>query len=127
MLCILTIGNTQADVDRLVTGFAAIAATAPGRTAALDDALAGDLLAVLPELVLTPRDAFFAANDTVDTDAAIGRICAEAITPYPPGIPVIMPGELLSAEVIALLRAAQAAGTPISAADPQLRTVKVVR
>lgn len=127
VLCILTIGNTQADVDRLVTGFAAIAATAPGRTAALDDALAGDLLAVLPELVLTPRDAFFAANDTVATDAAIGRICAEAITPYPPGIPVIMPGELLSAEVIALLRAAQAAGTPISAADPQLQTVKVVR
>jgi len=126
VLCILTIGNTQADVDRLVAGFAAIAAKAPGRPARSDDALARDLLAALPEIVLTPRDAFFAANEAVSLDAAIGRVAAEAITPYPPGIPAIMPGERLTAGIVALLRAALDNGTPVSAADPQLKTVKVV-
>src|SRR5580692_1526300 len=48
---------------------------------------------VLPQTVLSPREAFFAANETVTAQAAIGRVSAELVAPYPPGIPVLAPGE----------------------------------
>ncbi len=56
-----------------------------------------------------------------------GRIAAEAITPYPPGIPLVMPGERLSEDVLRLLVALRDGGNPISASDPTLGYVKVVR
>jgi arginine/lysine/ornithine decarboxylase len=89
--------------------------------------LIGDLLAVRPETVLTPREAFFAADEAVSLQAAAGRIAAEAITPYPPGIPLVMPGERLDADVIDLLLALRNAGNPISASDPTMEQVLVVR
>ncbi|GAS92769.1 aminotransferase class I/II-fold pyridoxal phosphate-dependent enzyme [Mycolicibacterium brisbanense] len=128
VLCISTIGNTDADMDRLVAGFAEVADWA-GRadTVSAGDTLTTDLLALRGPTVLTPREAFFAQTDTVALTEATGLIAAEAITPYPPGIPLVMPGERLTAEVIDLLRALRDAGNPISASDPKLGAVKVVR
>src|SRR6185312_1851639 len=50
---------------------------------------------------------FFAPNETVGADAAVGRISAELVAPYPPGVPVLAPGEIITAEALAALRAAQ--------------------
>jgi arginine/lysine/ornithine decarboxylase len=88
--------------------------------------LVADLLAVRPESVLTPREAFFAHEESVALARASGRIAAEAITPYPPGIPLVMPGERFDDDVLALLIALRAAGNPISASDPTMGFVKVV-
>lgn len=126
VLCIATIGNTDADMDRLVVGFQDIARRfGPG--SGRPGGLTADLLAVRPEAVLTPRAAFFAADEMVGLAAAVGRVAAEPITPYPPGIPLVMPGELLDPEVVELLSALRTAGNPISASDPTLDRVKVVR
>jgi arginine/lysine/ornithine decarboxylase len=128
ILCILTLGNTDSDVDRLVAAMKEIAGRARiKRPNAVDSAMVRDLLAHPPQIVLTPRDAYFAPEETVPFTQAAGRIAAEAITPYPPGIPVIMPGERLTPDVTALLGALLKTGTPISASDPQLNTIKVVR
>lgn len=127
VLCISTIGNTEADMDRLAEGFAEVAAWAGTATAGHDDGLIADLLAHRAETVLTPREAFFAETDTVPLARATDRIAAEAVTPYPPGIPLVMPGERLTADVITLLLALRAAGNPISASDPSLEVVTVVR
>ena len=82
---------------------------------------------VVPETVLSPREAFFAPNETVAADAAIGRISAELIAPYPPGVPVLAPGELISADAIASLREVKADGGRIAyAADPSLATFQVI-
>jgi len=62
------------------------------------------------EPVMRPRDAFFAAKETVRADQAAGRTCAEQITPYPPGIPVIIPGERITAELLDYLRSGPGAG-----------------
>jgi arginine decarboxylase len=126
ILCITTIGNTDDDMDRLVTGFDEVATHAGLRRGGAQTALAVDLLAVRPETVLTPREAFFAAEDSVPLAQAVGRVAAEAITPYPPGIPLVMPGERLGDDVVELLKALREAGNPISAADPSLDFVKVV-
>lgn len=127
VLCITTIGNTEADVDRLVAGFGEVAQWAGSRPEGNRAPLVADLLAVRPEVVLTPRDAFFASAETVSLSEAAGRISAEAITPYPPGIPLVMPGERLDGDVLGLLTALRDGGNPISASDPTLASVTVVR
>jgi lysine decarboxylase len=83
--------------------------------------------AVEPELVMSPREAFFAPHRAVTADDAIGRVSAELVAPYPPGIPVLAPGERVTAESVAMLVAARADGVRIAyAADPTLATLRVV-
>jgi arginine decarboxylase len=82
---------------------------------------------VVPETVLSPREAFFAGNETVPAGQAAGRISAELIAPYPPGVPVLAPGELITAEAIESLREVKADGGRIAyAADPTLATFQVI-
>jgi len=82
---------------------------------------------VRPQTVLAPREAFFARNETVAVAAAIGRISAELVAPYPPGVPVLALGELITAEALAALREVAADGGRIAyAADPTLDTFQVV-
>ena len=82
---------------------------------------------VVPETVLSPREAFFAGHETVPARQAAGRVSAELIAPYPPGVPVLAPGELISAEAIESLREVKADGGRIAyAADPTLETFQVV-
>jgi arginine/lysine/ornithine decarboxylase len=110
----------------LVAGFTEVASHAGQKSEDAGPGLIGDLLAVRPETVLTPREAFFAADEAVPLQAATGRIAAEAITPYPPGIPLVMPGERLDTDVIELLLALRDKGNPISASDPTMELVLVV-
>jgi arginine decarboxylase len=127
VLCITTIGTSDTDIERLVAGFEDVAAHAGTRPGADDGALITDMLALRAEAVLTPREAFFAPEQAVSLTRATGRVAAEAITPYPPGIPLVMPGERLTADVVGLLAALRDGDNPVSASDPGLGTVKVVR
>jgi arginine decarboxylase len=82
---------------------------------------------VVPQTVLSPREAFFARNQTVAAPAAVGRISAELIAPYPPGVPVLAPGERVTREALDALREVQADGGRIAyAADPALATLQVI-
>lgn len=82
---------------------------------------------VEPVARLTPREAFFAPHETVDADRAVGRVSAELIAPYPPGVPVLAPGEVITAEAVAALRETRDDGGRIAyAADPSLETFQVV-
>lgn len=79
------------------------------------------------ETVIVPRDAFFGAAEMVPADKAAGRIAAEQITPYPPGIPAVVPGEELNDAVIDYLRSGAAAGMNLpDASDPQAQHFRVV-
>jgi lysine decarboxylase len=81
---------------------------------------------VEPVTALPPRQAYFAESDTVGIDEALGRISAELIAPYPPGIPVLAPGERITADTLAALEHAASAGVRIAyAADPTLATLRV--
>lgn len=79
------------------------------------------------ELAMRPRDAYFSRVEQVPAHEAAGRICAEMISPYPPGIPVIAPGERITAPVMDYLASGAAAGFLIpDATDPTMQTVRVV-
>ncbi|MFI0369179.1 aminotransferase class I/II-fold pyridoxal phosphate-dependent enzyme [Actinomadura sp. 1N219] len=78
------------------------------------------------ELAVLPRDAFFGPAEQVSADEAAGRICAEMLTPYPPGIPVVLPGERITAPVMDYLRSGVDAGMVVpDAADSSVKTVRV--
>ena len=82
---------------------------------------------VVPEMALPPREAFFSPNETLAATAAVGRVSAELVAPYPPGVPVLAPGEVITAAALDALRAAQADGGRIAyAADPTLATLQVI-
>jgi arginine decarboxylase len=82
---------------------------------------------VQPQVIMPPREAFFAPNETVPAAAAIGRVSAELVAPYPPGVPVLAPGELITGAALAALREVAADGGRIAyAADPTLATFQVI-
>jgi lysine decarboxylase len=92
----------------------------------------GPALARLPatlehETVVPIRDAFLGAGETVAVDDAIGRISCESIAGYPPGVPTLLPGERITAEVVAYLRDLTVAGARLhGAADPTFETIRVL-
>jgi len=57
-----------------------------------------------PEAVLTPRQALFSPRISLPLSAAEGRICAQQVAPYPPGVPVFAPGERICKKTIAYLK-----------------------
>lgn len=126
VLCIVTIGNVEDDLVRLVRAVRSVAESRPGRGVASSGGTARTLLAIEPEVVMTPRDAFFATAAVCSAATAVGRVCAEVVTPYPPGIPALMPGERITESILGELLVVSAAGCPISAADPTLATLRVV-
>ncbi len=83
---------------------------------------------VTPERGISMRDAYFAKTEMVAADDATGRISADLIAPYPPGVAVVAPGEVLTKEILDGLRASKEAGVRIAyATDATLSTYRVVR
>jgi lysine decarboxylase len=79
------------------------------------------------ELVMTPREAFLGAQEVVLAARAAGRIAAESLATYPPGIPNVLPGERLTSETLAYIeRTLQLGGSVRGASDRHLRTIRVV-
>jgi arginine decarboxylase len=79
------------------------------------------------ETVMLPREAFFGPTESVPADEAPGRIAAELATPYPPGVPVLVPGDLITKEAVEYLRSGVGAGMQLpDPASPSLDTIKVV-
>jgi arginine decarboxylase len=83
---------------------------------------------IQPEVVSTPREAFFAPYEVVTADQAVGRVSAEMICPYPPGVPVLSPGERITQSAMSALLDARDSGTRIAfVSDPTLETFKVLK
>ena len=80
------------------------------------------------ELMMTPREAYLGAQEVVPAAQAVGRIAAESLATYPPGIPNVLPGERLTAQTLAYIQhTLELGGSLRGASDRLLRTVRVVR
>jgi lysine decarboxylase len=83
---------------------------------------------VVPQIALSMRDAYFADTEMIAAQSAEGRISADLIAPYPPGVAVIAPGEVLTKEILTGLAANKSAGVRIAyATDPTLQSYRVVK
>jgi arginine decarboxylase len=129
----ISIGNSKSDIDKLVQAFSEVSSkVSSDRQKTTKTTKTSELLTInhyLPATQkLTPRAAFFAQSDRVSLADAIGRISTEMLCPYPPGIPIICPGEEIRSEVVELLKLVQTAGGVINGgSDPTLETISVVR
>jgi lysine decarboxylase len=83
---------------------------------------------VVPTVGISMRDAYFADTEMVAAGQAVGRISADLIAPYPPGVAVIAPGEILTSTILDGLATTKAAGVRIAyATDSTLTTYRVVK
>jgi lysine decarboxylase len=83
---------------------------------------------IVPTVAVSMRDAYFADTEFVSASQAIGRISADLIAPYPPGVAVVAPGEVLTEAIVTGLSTTQKAGVRIAyASDATLATYRVIR
>jgi lysine decarboxylase len=83
---------------------------------------------IVPTVAVSMRDAYFADTEFVSAHQSIGRISADLIAPYPPGVAVVAPGEVLTDAIVAGLSATQKAGVRIAyASDATLATYRVIK
>jgi arginine decarboxylase len=123
ILCIITSGDTREDVERLIRALERIAAEQDKRHAAEVRVR----LPEIPHLSLSPRSAFYADTEMVPLRAAAGRIIAEFIMIYPPGIPILLPGEVISQENIDYILEHLEVGLPVQGPeDKTIQNVKVI-
>jgi arginine decarboxylase len=125
LVMVLGLGQTVDPLERLAHDFAETVRqiSRPGEA----PVAAGAPSALEHETAIPPRDAFLGEGEAVPVDQAVGRISAESIAGYPPGVPALLPGERVTAEVIAYLRDLTSAGARLhGAADPTFETVRVL-
>lgn len=124
LIAILGIGTVRKDVDRLCDALEEI--DNKYRGSAKNWTL--ELPSLTTEMVMTPRDALFAKKvRRIPLGKAAGHISARTLTPYPPGIPVLIPGERISQEVVDYLEDLAERNVRVVGQEAEtLRTVKVV-
>ena len=119
------------DVDRIMAALLAVAddADALRRAGQADKATEFPPLPAAGTLRMLPRAAYFAESVLVTAHQAIGRVSADTLAAYPPGIPNLVPGEEITEETVTFLQAVAASPTGVvrGAADPLVATFRVVR
>lgn len=126
ILCIVSEGDNAATISRLLTALQALSAKFWPR----QKTKGGPLLSALPVnpcLVMTPRQAFYAVKKSVRLKHAVGAIAAEWLMTYPPGIPLLLPGEIFDRLTYESVEECKRAGlTLIGPEDPSLAHIQVV-
>jgi len=122
ILCLVTPGDNSESVQKLIIALKTLSETY------YEGAEARELVVKIPEvpqLSLTPRDAFYAETEVVPFKESAGRIMAEFIYVYPPGIPILLPGEVISQKNIDYIVEHVEVGLPVK--GPEDRTIEYVK
>ncbi|WP_411374036.1 aminotransferase class I/II-fold pyridoxal phosphate-dependent enzyme [Arthrobacter sp. MPF02] len=124
---VISVADDQETADWLLAGLRELIGAAPNlpRPPAVVIPDEADLFL---ETAMLPRDAFFGPVEVIPVEEAPGRIAAEMATPYPPGVPLLLPGERINQAAVDYLRSGVEAGMVLpDPADPTFKTVRVVR
>ena len=124
---IISPGNTLADINQLVTGLISLRNRGSINLPA-NYGTKLDFKVTNPSIPVSPRDAFFAQKDCLPIAKSVGYISAELLCPYPPGIPVLIPGEIITEKHLQILQQVRANGSLMTGcSDPVFKTIKVSR
>ena len=133
VVALVTIGDRQEDLDRLVNAVEQLAKGSQRERSGHGNGKLRRFLNVnnglpkIPEQVMTPREAFLANYVEIPFSKSAGHVSAEVVTPYPPGIPVLCPGERITQETVDYLRLELDAGVHISGpVDEKLQMIRVL-
>ena len=81
----------------------------------------------IPEQVLIPREAFYRTKTKISFEESIGKICGELIMAYPPGIPIIIPGERITREILDYIKDMKSAKLQLQGMeDSELITINII-
>ncbi|HEY4554094.1 MAG TPA: aminotransferase class I/II-fold pyridoxal phosphate-dependent enzyme [Bacillaceae bacterium] len=125
ILCIITPGDTDREADILIQALTELSKLIgkAGETAKSEV-----MLPDIPLLAMTPRDAFYAETEVVPIGESAGRISAEFIMVYPPGIPIFIPGEIITEENISFIQKNIEVGLPVQGPeDETLGSLRVIK
>ncbi len=127
VVCFMTVGDTQETIDRLVLAFETLSAENRGKPPLVTNLRSSGSIIRPGIQVMTPRDAFFAKSRAVPLMEAAGHVSSDLVIPYPPGIPVIAPGDVIEQHKLEYLSEGVKAGFYISGAvDHHLETIQIV-
>jgi arginine decarboxylase len=127
ILCIITPGDTKGDVDTLIKALQELSNEFPVENGQLNNK-SQILLPDIPLLALTPRDAFYAETEDIPFEESAGRVTAEFVMVYPPGIPIFIPGEIITEENLTYITKNLEAGLPVQGTeDPTFKKIKVIK
>ncbi|MGV1035242.1 MAG: aminotransferase class I/II-fold pyridoxal phosphate-dependent enzyme [Microbacteriaceae bacterium] len=122
VIVLLVGATTDVDVDRFLTALHELPELPEtvGQTVGVP---------AVSERAMAVQDAFFAVAEVVPAAEAVGRISADALAAYPPGIPNLLPGEVVTEDIVQFLQATAAnpSGYVRGAADPLVQTVRVLK
>lgn len=126
ILCVVTSGDDYDSIDQLITALRALSrqfSSSHKRTCHVNP-----YTPTAPRLALSPHEAFYSDTEIVSLESAVGRIVAEWVLVYPPGIPLILPGELLDlATLHNIIQCKNAGLTVFGVQDNSLKTISVVQ
>lgn len=123
ILAYISIGDRIQDIERLVGALEDIKRNF-GKDGS--DLYCGDF--IQPEVVMTPQKAFYADKEQVPLGETNGRICGEIVMCYPPGIPILTPGEKITDEIIEYINFARERGCSLQGTlDPEVELINVIK
>ncbi|MGC5325551.1 aminotransferase class I/II-fold pyridoxal phosphate-dependent enzyme [Brevibacillus sp. SYSU BS000544] len=126
ILCFITAGDTEETIQILVNALRDLAVEYSHAEAVERPAVT--TLPNIPVLSLSPRDAFYTETEIIPLKESAGRIISEFIMVYPPGIPIFLPGEVITEENIAYIQENLRVGLPVQGPeDESIQTIKVVK
>jgi arginine/lysine/ornithine decarboxylase len=99
ILAYISVGDRERDIERLVSALAEIRRLRRRSKAGM---MAIEYLS--PEVAATPQEAFYAETEALPIECSAGHICAESVMCYPPGIPILAPGERITPDIIRYIR-----------------------
>ena len=123
ILAYISIGDRIQDIERLVGALADIK-----RLYSRDgkDLIAGEY--IQPELVLSPQEAFYSERKSLSLDESVGQVCGEFVMCYPPGIPILAPGERITREIVGYIQFAKERGCSLQGTeDPEVNHINVIK
>lgn len=125
ILCFITIGDSEESISQLIGALESIAKN-PKQKGKEDSSFFLPIPGI-PELVLTPREAFFAPKKRISLTSSSGQISGEFIIPFPPDIPIIVPGERINQEILDFVNFLKNNDTMIvGPEDKTLETIEVI-
>ena len=123
ILAYISIGDRIQDIERLVGALADIK-----RLYSRDgkDLIAGEY--IQPKLVLSPQEAFYSERKSLTLDESVGQVCGEFVMCYPPGIPILAPGERVTREIVDYIQFAKERGCSLQGTeDPEVNHINVIK
>ncbi len=124
ILCIVTPGDTETEAEILIKALQHLSREFQHSGETIHTKV---LLPDIPVLSLTPRDAFYADTESIPIEESVGRIIAEFVMVYPPGIPIFIPGEIITEENIKYIQKNLEVGLPVQGAeDDELKYIRVI-